>query len=82
MTLYDGLGAVGAFIVIVAYFLTQAGRLSASDWRFSLANIVGAALILASLTADWNLPAFVIELFWILISIYGLFRAFSAAPRR
>jgi hypothetical protein len=34
-------------------------------------------LILISLFADWNLPAFVMEVFWILISIYGLARHYG-----
>jgi hypothetical protein len=69
------LGAVGAILVIVAYFVTQQRWLSAHDWRYPAANLIGAVLIIASLFADWNLPAFVIEVFWLFISLYGLMRA-------
>ena len=72
--LYDIAGLIGSGIVIIAYFATQAGWFSANDPRFAWANLIGAALIIASLTMDWNLAAFVMEIFWILISVYGLAR--------
>ena len=75
--LYDVAGLIGSAIVIIAYFATQAGWFSANDPRFAWANLVGAALIIASLTMDWNLAAFVMEIFWILISIFGLVRYYA-----
>ena len=78
--IFDLLGLVGSLIIIAAYFATQRGWVEASDWRFPLANLIGAGLILASLMFAWNLAAFVIEVFWIAISIYGLMRA--VATRR
>jgi len=72
--LYDIAGLIGSGIVIIAYFATQAGWFSANDPRFAWANLIGAALIIVSLMMDWNLAAFVMEIFWILISVYGLAR--------
>lgn len=76
--LYDILGVTGSLIIIVAYFATQQGWVHASDWRFPFANLIGAALILVSLMVAWNLAAFVMEIFWLAISIYGLARCASA----
>jgi hypothetical protein len=70
--LYNVAGVVGAVLVIVVYFATQQRWLSAEDWRFPFANLLGAGFILVSLMADWNLAAFVVEVFWVLISLYGL----------
>ncbi len=70
-------GFIGAAIIIVAYFANQTGRLRSDDWRFPLANLAGAVLILASLLTQWNFPSVVIEAFWIAISLYGLLRATS-----
>ncbi|MDQ2802829.1 MAG: hypothetical protein M3Y41_09140 [Pseudomonadota bacterium] len=70
-------GFVGAAAVIAAYFANQQGWLASTDWRFPLANLVGASLIMASLYAEWNFPSAVIEVFWIAISAYGLFRSTS-----
>lgn len=68
-------GFVGAAFVIGAFFANQQGWLSSEDWRFPLANLVGAILIMASLYAEWNFPSAVIEGFWIVISAYGLVRS-------
>jgi hypothetical protein len=76
--LFDIAGLIGSVIVIIAYFATQAAWFSANDPRFAWANLVGAALIIASLTMDWNLAAFVMEIFWILISVYGLARYYGS----
>ena len=74
---HDIAGLIGSAIVIVAYFATQAGWFAANDPRFAWANLAGAALIILSLTMDWNLAAFVMEVFWILISVYGLARYYA-----
>jgi hypothetical protein len=34
----------------------------------------GAVLMLVSLISAWNLPAAIVEVFWALISIYGLLK--------
>lgn len=68
------LGVIGSTTVIAAYFANQQGWWSSKDWRYSIANLIGALLILISLFVDWNLAAAVIEGFWATISIYGLTR--------
>ena len=67
-------GIVGTALIIVAYLATQQGWLTAEDWRYPLANLVGAILILLSLITAWNLPVAIIESFWAAISAYGLVR--------
>ena len=71
----DALGAVGAALIILAYFLNQQRRLSSEDWRYPATNLGGAALILISLWYEPNLPSVVIETFWVLISLYGIARS-------
>ncbi len=75
--IHDIAGVIGSVIVIVAYFATQAGWFSATDPRFAWANLAGAVLIIFSLLMDWNLAAFIMEIFWILISLFGLARYYS-----
>ena len=48
--------------------------MAVTDWRFPVANLAGALLLLVSLYDAWNLPSVVIETFWALISLYGLIR--------
>jgi hypothetical protein len=78
-TFMSALGLLGSALVIFAFFANQQGWLTASDRRYSLANLAGALLILVSLYAEWNLPSAVIEAFWAAISLYGLWRARPAA---
>ena len=67
-------GIVGTALIILAYLATQQRWLTAEDWRYLLANLVGAILILLSLITAWNLPVAIIESFWAVISAYGLVR--------
>ncbi len=71
-------GFAGAGLIIVAYFANQQGWLASGDWRYPATNLAGAALIFASLFAQWNFPSAVIEGFWIVISAYGLIRSRQA----
>jgi hypothetical protein len=77
VTIYDLAGILGAALAIAAYFATQKGWITAQDWQFPAANLLAAILILISLIADWNLPSFVIEAFWLVISVYGIGKAFK-----
>ena len=65
----------GAAIFVATYFANQQRWLSSEDWRFPFLNLIGAVLILVSLVFEWNYPSVVIEVFWALISIYGIVRA-------
>lgn len=78
LTLYDMLGIGGVIIILVAYLLLQLEKLSVLDWRYSAANGAGAILILVSLYFSFNLASFIIEIAWLLISIFGLFKAVSS----
>jgi hypothetical protein len=69
---YDIVGFAGAAVFVIAYFANQQRWLSSEDWRYPFANLVGAVLILVSLVFEWNYPSVVIEVFWALISLYGI----------
>lgn len=71
---FDILGLVGVLLILTAYAALQLGRMDAADRIYSFLNLVGAVLILISLTVDFNLSAFVIESAWVVISLYGLLR--------
>jgi hypothetical protein len=75
ITIADGVGMLGAAQIVIAYFLLQVGRLDSRSLSFSIANGIGASGILFSLFYEFNLSAFGIELFWLVISLYGVFRA-------
>ena len=66
------IGVVGVVLCIVAYFLIQSKKLSSDHLLYILLNLIGALGIMISLCYQWNLPAFLMELSWLLISLYGL----------
>lgn len=73
---HDLIGNVGVALILGSYLLVQLRRLDATGVPYLLANGLGAGLILVSLARDFNLSAFVIEVVWLLISLYGLARIF------
>lgn len=70
--MFDTVGLIGVFLILVAYFLLQVEKLSSDDLRYPILNLCGALLILISLTHTFNLASFVIEICWVAISIYGV----------
>lgn len=68
----DVVGIVGVAMVLATYFLLQSEKIDSKGFLYSFLNLLGALFIVYSLLYNWNLASFVIEFFWILISIYGL----------
>lgn len=79
MTWTDGVGLIGTALLVISYLLLQTGRLDARSLTYSAGNALGASGILFSLIYDFNMSAFVIELFWLAISLFGILRALSRA---
>ena len=71
-TWYDILGTVGVVVIIVTYVLLQLGKVRSEQLVYSLLNAVGASLILISLYFAFNFPAFIVEFFWLVISLFGI----------
>ena len=76
--LSDLAGFIGVVLIIVAYLLLQLEKLPSSSPRYSLFNAAGALLIMVSLIFAFNLSAFIVEAFWFLISLLGLWRSLIA----
>jgi hypothetical protein len=74
MTLPDQAGVVGVGLILVAYAGAAVGRMDATKWPALTLNLVGAVLILVSLTYDFNIASFLMEAAWALIALIGLVR--------
>ena len=70
----DALGLLGVVLILLAYFLLQAGRMGGHSLTYQLMNASGALLVLVSLLYAFNLSAFLMELAWLAVSIYGIVR--------
>ena len=74
MEWFDIVCVTGALLIVTAYFLLQTEKISNQSPSFSIINALGALLILISLCFEFNLAAFFIEFFWLLISVYGVWK--------
>ena len=71
-TIYDIIGTFGVGIIVVTYILLQVERLRSEHVLYSILNAIGALLILISLYYSFNFPSFIVEFFWLLISLFGI----------
>jgi len=72
LTSFDLAGFIGVVMIVIAYLLLQLDKLPSSSLSYSLLNAAGAMLIIISLIFKFNLSAFIVEVFWFLISLLGL----------
>ena len=72
---HDLVGYGGVALIVAAYLALQTGRMRGEAAGFSAMNAAGAILILISLSQSFNAASFVIEIFWLAISLIGLWRA-------
>lgn len=79
---YDWVGLVGTFMVLGAFLLLQVGSLSGKGLVYQLMNLFGAVGIAMSLVlGKFNLPAFLLQIAWILISAYGIARGLGGGNK-
>ena len=77
MAPHDILGTIGVGFIIVMYAMLQLGKIGAERPAFSAFNALGAVFILVSLTYEFNLSAAMMEGVWLVVSLYGLWKALS-----
>ncbi|HEX5537117.1 MAG TPA: hypothetical protein VFX27_07975 [Sphingobium sp.] len=68
------IGLIGSALFVIAFAysnMTQAMNFV----LFNLLNLVGAVLLIASLSVHFNLAAMVLEIAWAIIAILGLGKA-------
>lgn len=74
MDIFQWLGFIGMVFIVWAYLILQIGKHSIDSLYYQLLNLIGAVLLLISLFVHFNLGSFLIEVFWIVITIYGLYK--------
>lgn len=73
---YDAIGLVGVVMYIAAYGALQLGLVQGSGYTYTLMNLAAALFVLISLMESFNLSSAIIQITWIVISIFGLARMF------
>ncbi len=79
---HDAIGIAGVSLILLAYLGIQLERVNGQSLAYSLINMTGAILILVSLYFTFNLASFIIECFWLAISILGIARWFRRRHRQ
>ena len=78
---YDVVGLGGTLSILLAFMLLQTRRLSGTGLVYQLLNLFGAAGILVSLFGTFNLSVFLLELAWVIVSLYGIVRSLRERGR-
>ena len=73
---YAWLGILGVGFYISSYLLLQVGLLRGSSYTYTAMNLLGASLVLLSLMSAFNLASAIIQVTWIVISLFGLARIY------
>lgn len=74
------IGFAGSFLIVAAFAysnLTKQMNLLA----FNTLNLAGAALLTISLLVNFNLPTLILEIVWMIISLFGIVKALMQRRR-
>lgn len=70
-------GIFGAIIYLFTYLKVQLRRDYAKSFEYSGLNFLAASFVLLSLIFHWNFPSAIIQVSWMIISLYGLYRCYK-----
>lgn len=82
MDIFQIISFIGMLFVVVAYLLLQMDKLDRKSMSFQVLNLIGAILLLISLFVHFNLGSFIIEVFWIGITLYGIYKIIKERKRQ
>jgi hypothetical protein len=71
-------GWAGASLILLAYLLLSAGRLTGQSLLYQAMNVVGAAGFIVNGWWHGALPSAVLNIIWMMIGAIALWRIFSA----
>lgn len=67
-------GVIGSLMVAIAYFLLILEKVKPMDIWYNVINLSAAILLSISLFYHFNLGSVIIEIFWISISLLGIYK--------
>ena len=70
--LIEGIGWIGALLVLVAYGLVSTERVSSRSFSYQAMNIGGAVGLVVNSAWNGAIPSAVVNLIWIGIGVYAL----------
>tara|TARA_R110002020_G_scaffold137434_2_gene306606 strand:- start:137062 stop:137313 length:252 start_codon:yes stop_codon:yes gene_type:complete len=80
MDITDWIGAVGVFLILLAFFLNLRGIISNTDLSYMLLNFIGASIAcFASVLLNY-IPFILLEGIWAFISLLALIKYWRNRP--
>ncbi|MEO0752070.1 MAG: cyclic nucleotide-binding domain-containing protein [Pseudomonadota bacterium] len=79
--IFEWAGYLGVAFYIGSYIGLQTGFIPGVGYTYAMLNLIGAALVLVSLTLAFNLASAMIQISWIVISLVGITRIFLIRRR-
>lgn len=73
MELIIFIGWLGAFLLLLAYFLLIHKNLTSRSKMFQWMNIIGSLLLAINTLSIKAYPSFLTNIIWFLIGLYGIF---------
>lgn len=77
ITIPDLIGFSGVALLIVTYAMLQLDKIDPKGFWYSFNNLIVAILVTVSLVYTMNIASMVIEVFWFIISVYGIVMYFK-----
>jgi len=77
ITIPDLIGFIGVGILIFTYALLQLDKIDPKGFWYSFNNLLVAILVTVSLAYTPNIASLVIEFFWFIISVFGLWKFYT-----
>jgi len=79
ITWFDLVGIAGATLVLLAYLKISTGSWSDGHVQYHLSNLFGSGLILISLSTAFNYAALLLQIVWISVALFGIYRKWQTA---
>ena len=73
----DIIGYTGVALLIITYAMLQLDKIDPKGFWYSFNNMLVAILVTVSLLHTMNKASMVIEVFWFIISVYGIIMYFK-----
>lgn len=71
---HDFIGNIGLVLLLGTYLLLQMDKIDSGRLSYSLLNALASLCIGISLLFAFNMSAFLVEAFWLIISLYGIIK--------
>lgn len=79
--IFEWVGYFGIAFYIGSYVALQTGAIPGVGYSYAMLNLIGASLVLISLTFSFNMPIALIQVLWITVSLIGILRIFLIRRR-